>query len=104
MGYRSISRHAPRVVHACRIPPRQALDFARALRVHLLSRTHNVAPSDLLDFSDPRSLRQFLIRGGLSSWDSRPFASPVAFCSAQTFLTNQQILHEVLHLLSLGRS
>lgn len=85
--------------HAAGVRPKSALAFARALRAHRLASRWHVSPSDLLDFSDRRTMNRFLSRADTCPVPCSTTPSLEDFCASQTYLPGCPIIEEVILLL-----
>jgi hypothetical protein len=89
--------------------PRASLLLARLLRAVVLAVTAGCVPSDLLDARDPRTLKKWLAKGGLSDLRDRDGCPDlVGFLEQQRIVTDpalvRAIIRSVNHLFVPGRS
>lgn len=89
--------------HAAGVRPKSALAFARALRAHRLASRWHISPSDLLDFSDRRTIHRFLSRADTSPVPCSTTPTLEDFCASQTYLPECPIVEEVMLLLRQAR-
>jgi two-component system response regulator RegA len=89
-----VSRSALReLCYAAAVKPHDALAFARALRALVLGQRLRMPASDLLDFSERRSLTHFMVRAHITST-----TSVETFCRQQEFVSKPQLIERILTL------
>lgn len=81
------------------IHARDVVLFARGLWAIYWAATLDVAPNDLLQYAEKRTMQNYLKRSGPLGDQSR-VVSVEAFCARQTLLVHKQVLAEVLRLTS----
>jgi hypothetical protein len=77
------------------IPAHKARNLVRAIRAVRLARLHNSRPEVFLNMHDARTLKTFLVDGGLAAWAARPL-------TVDEFLERQQFIptdHPALRVL-----
>jgi CheY-like chemotaxis protein len=82
-----------------RVKPKDALQFARALRVFRLCASSNLPIHDYLDISDLRTLTRFLGQTHLASTSTGETRTAAEFCRSQEYLHEVVVIEEVVRLL-----
>lgn len=101
---RAVALSATQLRAYCRltgIGAKRSLDFARLLRVSVLSGTAGRPLADFLDVRDERTLERLLLRAGVRG--SANFTSVSDFLSQQLLVTDSLVLEDLRNQLGTGR-